>query len=189
MMGLEGKYDVTPSPLDESSLQQRLREAGVPDPIDYTKILAEEKAKALAETLQTVLPTLVVGSDTIVDLKGDILEKPKDAGDAVAMLKKLSARSHQVHTGVAIYLVTQDGVKFVSSFTETANVQFAKLSDADIEAYVKTGEPMDKAGSYGIQGIGGQLVERIEGDYFTVMGLPMNKFSAELSRIVKSLLD
>lgn len=188
MMGLEGKYDTIPSPLDELSLQNRLKEGGLPDPIEYTKILAGEKAKALAETLEIVLPTLVVGSDTIVDLQGKILEKPKDIDDAVATLKQLSAHSHQVHTGVAIYLVSKEGIKSVSAFTETANVQFAKLSDADIEAYVKTGEPMDKAGSYGIQGIGGQLVERIEGDYFTVMGLPMNKFSAELSRVVKYTL-
>jgi len=192
MMGLKEKYDTIPSPLDESLLQSRLREGGensIPDPINYTRILAEEKAKALAETLQVSIPTFVIGSDTIVDLNGNILEKPSDSKGAIKMLRRLSDSSHQVHTGVAIYRVLQSGVELVSSFTDTTTVQFVKLSDEDIHAYVATEEPMDKAGSYGIQGIGGQLVKRIEGDFFTVMGLPMNKLSSELARVVKHVIE
>lgn len=185
MMGLGGKYIATPSPLDESSLQKRLAKE---DPKMYTRILAEEKAKALAVTLDTKVPTLVLGSDTIVDLEGKILEKPTDADSAVSMLKQLSDNFHQVHTGVAIYLVQDTDVQLVSSFIDTAKVKFAELSEEDIKAYVETKEPMDKAGSYGIQGIGGQFVEKMEGDFFTVMGLPMHRVSTELTKAVKIAL-
>jgi septum formation protein len=186
MMGLRGKYTTTPSPLDESLLQQRLAKE---DPKIYTRILAEEKAKALAENLTVKVPTLVLGSDTIVDLEGKILEKPTDADSAVAMLKQLSNNYHQVHTGVAIYLVQEKDVQLVTSFIDTANVKFTELTEEDIQAYVKTEEPMDKAGSYGIQGIGGQFVEKMEGDFFTVMGLPMHRVSTELTNAIKSIMD
>lgn len=185
MMGLGGKYTVNPSPLDESSLQLLLKDE---DPKEYTRILAEEKAKALAETLTTSVPTLVLGSDTIVELEGKILEKPIDSDSAVTMLKQLSANHHQVHTGVAIYLVVNKDVQLLSSFTDTANVYFAELSEEDIKAYVETGEPMDKAGAYGIQAIGGQFVVKVEGDFFTVMGLPMHRVSTELAKAVKTIL-
>ena len=185
MMGLGGKYTACPSPLDESSLQQRLQNE---DPKVYTRFLAEAKAKALAETLTTSIPTLVLGSDTIVDLGGKILEKPSDSDAAVGMLRQLSARFHQVHTGVAIYIAANNEIQLFSSFTDTANVLFADLSEEDIHAYVKTGEPMDKAGAYGIQAIGGQFVVKVEGDFFTVMGLPMHRVSAELARAIQTII-
>jgi septum formation protein len=118
--------------------------------------------------------TIVLGSDTIVDLDGHILEKPVDETDAGRMLSMLSGRRHSVHTGVALVCVGRctDGDDAVTvtttSFVDTAVVQFAALTKGDIEAYVSTGEPLDKAGSYGIQGIGGQMVRSIEGDFFTV---------------------
>jgi septum formation protein len=189
MLGLTGRYTATPSPLDESSVQSRLANEFV-SPLAYTRTLAEKKAEALAMNLSqdsSTKSTLVLGSDTIVDLDDLILEKPADAESARTMLRQLSGVWHRVHTGVAIYHVEADTVKLMSSFTDTAKVKFADLSEADIEAYVETGEPMDKAGSYGIQGIGGQLVERIEGDFFTVMGLPMHRFSRELSRAITEL--
>ena len=192
MMGLVGKYTACPSPLDESTLQRRLLQLNE-DPIQYTRILAEEKAQALAETLPrktttAFVPTLVLGSDTIVDLDGKILEKPIDADAAIIMLQQLSAKYHKVHTGVAIYLVQDEGMELVSSFTDTANVLFAELSDEDIRAYVLTGEPMDKAGAYGIQAIGGQFVAKVDGDFFTVMGLPMHRVSIELTRAIKAIV-
>jgi septum formation protein len=188
MMGLKGRYIATPSPLDESALQQQLLERGPIDPKDYTRILAEEKAKALAESFSSIeVPTLVLGSDTIVDFRGRILEKPVDANSAFDMLQQLSGNHHQVHTGVAIYCINASGVQLCSSFTDTANVWFADLSEEDIQSYVKTGEPLDKAGSYGIQGIGGQFVLRMEGDFFTVMGLPMHRVSLELAKAVSSI--
>jgi septum formation protein len=197
MLGLTGRYTATPSPLDESALQlQLLANELVCSPLDYTRTLAEKKAEALALHLShecstssssSTKSTLVLGSDTIVDLDNVILEKPADAQSARTMLRRLSGVWHRVHTGVAIYHVEADTVKLMSSFTDTAKVKFADLSDADIHAYVETGEPMDKAGSYGIQGIGGQLVERVEGDFFTVMGLPMHLFSRELSKAITEL--
>ncbi len=110
----------------------------------------------------------VVGADTIVVLDGEILGKPKDKADAVAMLKKLSGREHTVYTGVCII---KDGAE--SCFSEATNVEFYPLTETEIEEYVETGEPMDKAGAYGIQGIGCALVRGITGDYFNVMGFPI----------------
>jgi len=182
MMGLQNRYRVTPSPLDESLLQQQLRDV---DPVVYTRTLALEKAMALAETLASTFSepqlqpttTLILGSDTIVAYDGHILEKPVDEADAVRMLETLQGNRHSVHTGVALVKVQQrhphqqdegNDVMVVEAFTDTAQVTFATLSTNDIASYVATGEPMDKAGSYGIQGIGGQLVTSIEGDFFTV---------------------
>lgn len=182
MMGLQGLFSVNPSPLDESILQQQLQGT---DPIEYTRQLAVEKAMALAQSLdhnepnKAVTTTLVLGSDTIVAHEGHILEKPVDEADARRMLSKLQGAQHAVHTGVALVAVhpcaaegnkseESTAVQLVEAFTDTARVTFAPLSDTDISAYVATGEPMDKAGSYGIQGIGGQFVTAIDGDFFTV---------------------
>jgi septum formation protein len=206
MMGLKDKYIVLSSPLNEEELQLELSQllnASKEDstnsftPIDYTKKLAESKAYALvmqmvdgkSEAYNTFSHrcTYVLGSDTIVDLDGSILEKPKNSDDAKMMLSKLSGNWHSVHTGVAIYRINhenQNEVELVSSFTDTARVLFTHLSSEDIDSYIATGEPMDKAGSYGIQGIGGQCVEQIEGDFFSVMGLPMNRVSRELANAI-----
>ena len=198
MMGLEGKFTPTPSPLDESALQIKLKDN---NPIEYTRILAEEKAKALAMDMiknNQQRPVLVLGSDTIVDLDGKILEKPTDAADAKRMLSKLSGRKHCVHTGVAVYLVpatkglSNDATAtstLMASFTDTAEVCFAKFNESDMDAYIATKEPMDKAGSYGIQGIGGQLVEQVAGDFFTVMGLPMHRTSLVLAEAISKVLE
>lgn len=193
MMGLAGRFTQTPSPLDEEALQVELANQTV-SPEDYAKILAERKAEALGLHLKksgddmSELTTFILGSDTIVDLNGHILNKPADEADAVRMLQSLSGNWHRVHTGVALYKVCKSTeVTLVSSFTDTANVEFAGLSQEDIEAYVNTKEPLDKAGSYGIQGIGGQLVARMEGDFFTVMGLPMHRVSKALAEAMADL--
>lgn len=171
MMGLAGRFEVSPSPLDESSLQKVLS-AKLDCPKEYTQTLAQEKAKALAETRVGLVrkPTLVLGSDTIVDLSDHILEKPIDEAEAVNMLRKLSGIQHAVHTGVALYRIDPDASApmLCTSFVDTAIVSFATISEEDIAAYVATGEPMDKAGSYGIQGLGGQFVSSVQGDFFTV---------------------
>lgn len=185
MMGLAGKYTCEPPPLDESSLQAQLVKQNL-HPTEYTRLLAEAKANSLAEEhaqKDNMSPVFYLGSDTVVEIDDCILEKPKDANEAKAMLKRLSGRQHKVHTGVAIYCLSPKAeISLVSSFTESANVIFANLSDEDIDAYVASGEPMDKAGSYGIQGIGGQFVSQIEGDFFTVMGLPMHQTSRHLAQ-------
>jgi septum formation protein len=194
MMGLGGKYSARPSPLDETATQLKLIQENI-SPIEYTQRLAEAKAHALAveeATSSASAPVLYLGSDTIVELEGSILEKPKDTADAMTMLRKLSGRQHFVYTGVALYSTNSkkhsEKVALLSSFTATAKVTFVELSEEDIVAYVESGEPMDKAGSYGIQGIGGQFVSEIQGDFFTVMGLPMNLVSQSLSDAVRLLL-
>jgi septum formation protein len=220
MMGLTNRYEVIPSPLNEEALAIQLLSGTntddaanvtattgstteiihyiasgqiINDPKDYTRILAEEKAMALAKQMQQEYdresssqgssfypPTLVLGSDTIVVLDGKILEKPIDIDHAIQMLQSLAGRTHVVLTGVALVQVlpqpttttttnsTSSTVQLLSSFTDAAQVEFVPLSEDDIRSYVATGEPMDKSGSYGIQGIGGQLIHSINGDFFTV---------------------
>lgn len=129
--------------------------------------LAEEKAGAV----KAGEGDLVLAADTIVVLDDELLGKPEGAEEAIAMLARLSGRAHTVITGLAL----QTGGKLVSAATETA-VTFRGLDVEEIRAYVRTGEPLDKAGSYGIQGYGSALVERIEGDFFNVMGLPVPTF-------------
>ena len=119
---------------------------------------------------------LIIAADTIVAIDGKILGKPRDENDAFSMLKTLSGRVHEVFTGVCV--VFPNGRK--ERFFEETKVEFYPLSTEQIEAYIKTGEPMDKAGAYGIQGKGALLVKRIDGDYYNVMGLPV----AKLSRVI-----
>src|SRR6476660_8394393 len=130
-------------------------------PVDYVERLAREKALS-------VPGELVLGADTTVVARDAVLEKPADAAEALRMLRQLQGRTHQVVTSVA--LVADDSVH---QATDVTNVTFRRVADDFLEAYVATGEPMDKAGAYGIQGYGAALVERIEGDFFSVMGLPI----------------
>jgi len=141
----------------------------VETPMDYVERLAREKALA-------VPGRLVLGADTTVVVRDEVLEKPVDAVDALRMLKKLQGRTHQVVTSIALV-----AGETIHQATDVTNVVFRRLDDVFLEAYVATGEPMDKAGAYGIQGYGAALVERIDGDFFSVMGLPI--------RLVLELLD
>jgi len=141
----------------------------VETPMDYVERLAREKALS-------VPGNLVLGADTTVVVRDEVLEKPIDAADALRMLRKLQGRTHQVVTSVA--LVADETVH---QATDVTNVTFRRLDESFLESYVMTGEPMDKAGAYGIQGYGAALVERIEGDFFSVMGLPL--------RLVLELLE
>lgn len=124
-------------------------------------------------------PGLIVAADTVVDVDGTALGKPRDEADGRAMLRLLSGREHQVHT--AFCLRTLDGRTF--EHTETTTVRFFPLSDDEIEDYLATGDGADKAGSYGIQGPGAQLVERIDGDFYTVMGFPLAAFIRSLPKL------
>lgn len=130
-------------------------------PMDYVERLAREKALA-------VPGPFVLGADTTVVVRDEVLEKPADATDALRMLRKLQGRTHQVVTSVALV-----AGETVHQATDITSVTFRRLEDEFLEAYVATGEPMDKAGAYGIQGYGAALVERVEGDFFGVMGLPL----------------
>lgn len=143
-------------------------------PAAHAERLAREKAAAVAESEPEAL---VIGSDTIVVVDGDVLGKPRDEAHAAQMLTRLSGRSHVVMTAVA---VRWRGAE--RSSVEAVGVTFHPLTVQDIHAYIATGEPMDKAGAYGIQGYGATIVERVDGDYFAVMGLP-------LQRVVRLMSD
>ena len=125
---------------------------------------------------------IVIGADTVVILDGKVLGKPRDKDDAFEMLRALSGRLHTVVTGCSIIL---GGRKH--SFGERTTVEFYPLSDREIEDYIATGEPFDKAGSYGIQGQGCLLVKGIEGDYFNVMGLPVGRLNRELNAFLNEI--
>ena len=144
------------------------------DPIAYVTRLAREKAQAIYDQLGNSYAK-VLGADTTVILDKHILGKPVDAADAARMLRLLSARTHRVATGVA--LVSSHSVQAVAEIT---TVQFSPLSEAEIAAYIATGEPMDKAGAYAIQGRAARWIPRIEGCYFNVVGLPLARVTALL---------
>ena len=153
-------FEVFPSGADET----------LPDGIDpesATRTLAERKC---LDVLSANEDAVVLGCDTVVALDGMILGKPKDEEDAFRMLSTLSGRTHTVFSGVCIASAERK-----SLFCERTNVTFFELSEETIRSYIKTGEPMDKAGAYGIQAFGSTLVRRIDGDYFNVVGLPLAK--------------
>jgi len=151
-------HEVRPANIDETP---RPREA----PRRHAERLAREKATTIA-TRDADLVT--IGADTVVVINRKVLGKPRDEAEAIDMLSQLAGREHTVITAVAV----ARGKKLRSS-VEEVQVRFRHLRDEEIAAYVATGEPMDKAGAYGIQGYGATIVERIEGDYFAVMGLPL----------------
>ncbi|WP_337172514.1 Maf family protein [Gemmatimonas aurantiaca] len=153
-------HEVRPADVDETVWEGE-------QPVPHCERLARSKAHTLAGANADAL---VIGSDTIVVVDGDILGKPRDRDDAIGMLQRLAGREHTVFTAVAV----AHGGRTVSG-VEAVQVRFRALDRARIEAYVDTGEPMDKAGAYGIQGYGATIVERIDGDYFAVMGLPLGR--------------
>ena len=151
-------HEVRPADIDETYFPGE-------KPAAHAERLARGKCAVIAEREPDAL---VIGSDTIVVVDGDVLGKPADEADAARMLRRLSGRSHVVVTAVAVSWRGQ-----TRSAVEEVNVTFHSLSDGDITAYIATREPMDKAGAYGVQGYGATIVERVDGDYFAVMGLPL----------------
>ncbi len=159
------KFEVKPAHVDETRFP---RESAS----DYVSRLASTKARLVAQSLVAKKrKTLVIGADTIVVAGRNILGKPRNIADARRMLRLLSGKWHQVLTGVSIVSVP-NGKELRR--VEKTRVEFLRLSDEEIKSYLATGEPFDKAGAYGIQGIGGKFVRRIEGCYFNVMGLPLS---------------
>ena len=138
--------------------------------------LSHRKAAAIGADADQI----VIGADTIVVLDGNVLGKPRDAEDAIRMLRSLSGRTHQVMTGVCVMSREQ-----VLTHTEITQVTFRPLTEQEIVAYVATKEPMDKAGAYGIQGGAARFVEGIQGDYYNVMGLPVCRLGLMLERIME----
>jgi septum formation protein len=142
--------------------------------------LAEAKTRAAAESAGEKIPAIIIGADTAVELDGEIFGKPRDAADAREMLSYLSGRTHYVVTGIHI-LRLPDGAG--RSAVETTAVTFARLDQKEIDAYVASGEPFDKAGGYAIQGRAGRYIPRIEGCYFNVVGLPLARLYALLGEL------
>lgn len=147
-------------------------------PENIVKSLAFQKADSIKDLVSN--EKIIIGADTIVYFDGIVLGKPKDKDDAIKMLNMLSGKIHSVYTGVC--LMSKD--KNITFFDET-KVYFKKIDSKDLKMYVDTLEPMDKAGSYGIQGFAGVFVEKIEGEYFNVMGLPISKLYEELKNFNK----
>jgi len=165
MLGIA--HEVMPADVDETRLDGEVPEA-----------MAVRLAAAKAQAVLATRPAhLVLAADTVVVIDDEVLGKPADAADAERMLALLSGRSHRVVTAVAL---AQPGGEVQERYDVTT-VWFRELSPALISAYVATGEPLDKAGSYGVQGVGAVLVERVDGDFFSVMGLPL--------RLVVDLLE
>lgn len=164
------KFDVLSPDTDESSVDKML------PPELYVENLASLKAFAAAK--ETVLEKIIIGADTVVALDDKILLKPKDDDDAFNMLKGLSGRAHSVYTGICV--VNSHTAKSCIAYEKT-DVYFRNLDDDEITRYIQTGESADKAGAYGIQGLGSLFIEKINGDYFNVVGLPVCK----LAKILK----
>lgn len=164
-------FEIRAAEIDETPLPGETAEAMVAR-------LAEAKARAVAAQLDAPRRDfIIVGADTTVELDGEILGKPDDSRDAANMLAKLSGRTHRVLTGIFLVKLPGNGAR---TAVESSAVTFAALSRNEIEAYVKTGEPMGKAGAYGIQGYAGRFISKIEGDYFNIVGLPLSRLYALL---------
>jgi septum formation protein len=160
------EFEVHPAHVDETKFSGE-------SPEDYVRRLAVAKARLVADdAARNHTRAIIIGADTAVVAAGELLGKPSGVEDAKRMLRLLSGRTHEVLTGVAVLRVPEG---FSALYVETTRVTFLELSDSDIENYIATGEPFDKAGAYGIQGIGGKFVREIEGCYFNVMGLPLSR--------------
>ena len=161
------KHHVRPADIDETMLAGEIAEA-------YAERLAREKAEAVGGEADAI----VIGADTIVVIDGLVLGKPRDVGDAERMLGILSGRPHTVMTAVAVSYQQR-----TVSYVERVDVTFMPVDEEEIRRYVATGEPMDKAGAYGIQGYGATIVRRIDGDYFAVMGLSLVRLVALMKEV------
>ncbi len=151
-------------------------------PTEVVKELSMQKAKEVAAKCDG---SIIIGADTIVAMEGQILGKPKDRADAMRMLRLLQGKKHQVITGVTVLL----GSTKTLSFAEVTDVSLYPMTDAQIERYIATKEPMDKAGAYGIQGRFAAYVRGIEGDYNNVVGLPIGRLYQEVLSVGIDLLD
>jgi septum formation protein len=155
-------------------------------PTAYVRRLSIEKAAASAASPLASTSDVIIAADTTVEANGLILEKPRDDDDAYGMLRRLSGRSHQVHTGVTVS-VARDGARRSSTILVTTEVFFVSLTDKMIDWYLATGEANDKAGAYGIQGAAAAFVERVDGSVTNVIGLPLAETLALLSEALDNV--
>lgn len=166
-------FSVVPGNADETIVSEK--------PEDAVQELSFRKAEAVAEKTDFAEGTVVLGADTIVVYRGEILGKPRDKKEAVRMLGSLQGTSHQVFTGVTMLRKGKDGWER-RSFAECTEVEFYPVSEAEIRAYAATGDPLDKAGAYGIQGPFFVYVKGIRGDYCNVVGLPVARLFREAKK-------
>ena len=169
LMGIT--FDIIPSEAEEVAIPAAPRET--------VEALSLLKASDVAEQIDT--PCLVIGADTVVSINGEILGKPVNTQNAIEMLQKLQGKTHQVYTGVTCILKQKDDHD-VFTFSEMTEVKMYPMTDTEITAYVATGEPMDKAGAYGIQGKAAVYIRQISGDYNNVVGFPVSRFYHELAQ-------
>ena len=173
-------FTVHPSNVNEDTDQEY-------EPSEFVELLARRKAMDVALNYRS---TLVIGADTIVVHDDEILGKPINEYDAIQILKRLSGNNHDVYSGVCLVLTNaQKGLQKTISFHSRTTVTFSDLSDQEIDDYVRTGSPMDKAGAYGIQDDWGSLfVSEIHGDYYNVVGFPLQKFYSVLKNFAPEYL-
>lgn len=171
--------------LDQVGIPHEVIVSGADETIDgppefQVRELALRKATAVREIISG--DAIIIAADTLVYIGDEVLGKPDSPDDAYAMLKKLQGRYHTVYTGVAV-LRANEKEEMTESFVETSRVYFRELTDTEIWAYIDTGESSDKAGAYGVQEKGALLVERVEGDYYAVVGLPVARLAITLQKI------
>uniref|UniRef100_A0A1B6EAU3 Uncharacterized protein n=1 Tax=Clastoptera arizonana TaxID=38151 RepID=A0A1B6EAU3_9HEMI len=172
------KFEIIPSTYEEDLNPESFKNHGI-----FAETTARNKVLELSERLSKdkIKPDIIIGADTIVSLNGKIYGKPTNKSEAIKHLEMLNGREHTVFTGVVIKTPNK-----IDKFYECTQVFMAKLDRPTIQGYVDTNEPMDKAGSYGIQGYGGSIIERINGDYFNVMGLPLHRLSVHLINLLNT---
>lgn len=166
--------------VDASDVEPELDEQRAVDPVEFARGAAVAKALDVASRHEG---RLVVGADTVVAVGGAVLGKPTDEADAAEMLSLLSGRENQVTTAFAVAMLRGGHVELLAVDHETSSVMFKAIPPLQIAEYVRTGEPLDKAGAYAVQGLGAELIERVEGDYLNVVGLPLEKLCKTLSEL------
>lgn len=169
------KFTIVPAKIEEDSFDAA-------DPVELVKTLALEKAKTVSKLVEDVL---IIAADTVVVQNGQILGKPEDELEAKKMLRQLSSKQHQVITGLTV-LNSQTEASLVEY--NITDVTMGKISEKEIENYISTGEPLDKAGAYAIQGFGGLFIKEIKGSYYSVMGLPIHQLKELLNNFNYGIL-
>ncbi len=174
----------------ESNLDEQAEVENDYSPYEWVKAVAAKKGHAVFDKTNVEPDTVIISADTIVTDMGKILHRPKTKDEAREMLSSISGKKHTVYTGLTLIFVGADGkIENEESFVDATDVYMHKLTDDEIEAYISTDEPYDKAGGYGIQGKGALLIESIYGDYYTVVGLPLAILYRGLKRNGVDILD
>ncbi|KAL0121503.1 hypothetical protein PUN28_006782 [Cardiocondyla obscurior] len=176
---LRVKAEVVPSRYDENLDRSKYNGHG-----EFVQDIAKYKVLEVYERLKAdpVPPSLIIGADTMVTMGDVIYGKPRNEAEAFQILTSLANKQHVVYTGVCLKTPTTQ-----FQFYESAKVNFGDVSEKQIREYIKTGDPMDKAGGYGLQGIGGSLIEKIDGDYYTITGLPMYSLAKHLNHMFSNV--